>query len=136
MLTEKEVVEYLKTLDCPICNKRLKILGFDSNFNFVTNCINLDHQFMLGITTIDDIIIGSIDANKIWLESGSQSKIKRNLFISYMSNEKIVFFTGADGRDYNDLFEYKVDNVIEALEYIKKTDMQMLMDKLDIFENG
>lgn len=135
MLTEKEVIEYLKVFDCPICNKRLKILKDDINFNIAMSCIDPKHEFMLGVTPVDNVILGSLDITIIWEIDESNHGFDAFMHISYISDENIVFFL--DGLTIEkQLFEYEVKNIIEALEYIKKTDMQMLMDKLKIFENG
>lgn len=135
MLTEQEVIEYLKKLDCPICNKRLQILGDDINFNLAMSCIDPNHQFILGVTVVDNTVLGSIDITIVWEHDTSNHSFDVFMHISYISDEDIVFFL--DGLTVDkQLFEYKVENIIEALEYIKQTDIKLLMNKLKIFENG
>ena len=130
MLTEQEVIEYLKVFDCPICNKRLQILGDDINFNISMYCIDPEHQFTLGSTAADNVVLGSFDII-ISYEKGKAV----DLHISYITDEEIVFFVSNPPFGYKDLFEYKVENFIEALDYIKKTDIKLLINKLKIFEN-
>lgn len=133
MLTEQESIKYLKNLDCPICNRSLKVLGDDSIFNFGTNCFDSSHQFTFGITLIDNVIYGSFDI-KFPLENCYNDYFDPILSISYMDGDdgKIFYFKDCIGVQ-EELFEYEVLNFIEALEYIKKTDTKMLINKLKTF---